>query len=78
MKVLYYGDSIRHFENELAFDKFVGQGYSSDQSSTNDNELDQKLFIGIGLLILMGAVGFYYYNLKKQREKLLQVPGSKS
>jgi len=71
MRVLYYGDSIRQFENELAFDKFVGLEYSSDHSSINDNGLDPKLLISIGLLLIIGAAGFYYYNMKKQREKAI-------
>ena len=71
MKVILYNDCIRHFDSELEFERFVGLGCSPENSNRFDSGLDSKLLIGIGLLLIIGAAGFYYYNMKKQREKAI-------
>lgn len=69
MKVIHYGDSIRHFDNELAFDRHQRNQQLPTKSVLSQNDSNSKMFLVIGVVVIIGAICFYYYSLEAQKKK---------
>ncbi len=68
MRVTLYGDSIRHFDNELAFERHHRNQQLPTNSMLSQNDSNTKMFLVIGVLVIIGAICFYYYSLEAQKK----------
>lgn len=69
MKVIHYGNSIRYFDNELVFEKHQRTQNLPTNSAASQNDSNSKMLLVIGVVVIIGAICFYYYNLDAQKQK---------
>lgn len=69
MKVIYYGDGITHFYNELAFEQHQRTQNLPTNTKLSQNDSNSKMFLVIGLVVAIGAIWYYYYSLEAQKKK---------
>lgn len=69
MKVIHYSDSIRHFDNEVAFERHQRNQQLPTNSMLSHNGSNTNLFFLLGVVVIIGAICFYYYSLEAQKKK---------
>ena len=69
MKVIHYGNSIRYFDNELVFEKHQRTQNLHTNSTATQNDSNSKIFLVIGVAVVIGAIWYYYYSLDAQKKK---------
>ncbi|QGW28884.1 hypothetical protein [Phnomibacter ginsenosidimutans] len=68
MKVIHYSNSIRHFDNELAFERHQRNQQQPTNSTAWQNDSNTNMFLVIGVVLIIGAIWYYYYSLEAQKK----------
>ena len=69
MRITLYGDYVRHFDNELAFEQHQRTQNLPTKSTASQNDSNSKIFLVIGVVVVIGAIWYYYYSLEAQKKK---------
>lgn len=69
MRITLYGDYVRHFDNELAFERHQRTQNLPTNSTASQNDSNTNMFLVIGVVVVIGAICFYYYSLEAQKKK---------
>lgn len=69
MRVTLYGDSIRHFDNEMSFERHQRNLQLPTNTTLSQDDSNSNMFLVIGVVVVIGAICFYYYSLEAQKKK---------